>query len=225
VAEAREPLDDQQYFQAIEERFLELRGAPLLLSPSDWRVAQKWNRAGIPLPLVLRTLEEIFARRREREADGRVSGLRYCNSAVEATWRQERELQATVSRGGFPAETLDIAARLQRLAASVPRELPGFAQVTEAIRAAVAEPTSHLVEQRLAQIENEWLSRVIAGDGELDLDAVLRDVETRLASLAATLPKEDLDTHRERLRRQKIRVLYGLPSLSIFAPEASPETD
>ena len=43
---------DQAYFQAIEETFVRLRGAPLLLSPADWQVARRWHRDGVPLPLV-----------------------------------------------------------------------------------------------------------------------------------------------------------------------------
>lgn len=220
MAEPDDTLDDQQYFRAIEERFLELRGAPLLLSPSDWRVAQSWNRAGIPLSLVLQALEELFARRRERDAEGRVSGLRYCTSAVEAAWRQRRELQASAAREATPTEALDIPGRLDRLASSLPAGLPGRQSVVEAILAASEEASSHSVERRLSEIEESWLSEVMGGEATSKLEAVDRDVEARLATLAATLPREELATHRERLRRQKIRALYGFPSLSIFAPEA-----
>lgn len=225
VADSSDALDVQQYFQAIEERFLELRGAPLLLSPSDWRVVQRWNRAGIPLDLVLRTLDELFARRRECEVDSRVPGLRYCKTAVEAAWRQVRDLQAPAERGDARSETLDVPARLERLASSLPGDLPGGAEVAEAIRAAAKAGSSHGVEKRLAQIEDDWLSRVMADESAPQLEALDRDVEARLVTLAATLPRDELDTHRVRLRRQKIRALYGLPSLSIFAPEALPDRD
>src|SRR5262249_60194670 len=82
------------YFQAIEEIFVELRGAPLLLSPADWQVARRWHREGVPLDLVRGSLEEVFAKRKERGAKGKISSLRCCAPAVAAAWAGLRELAA-----------------------------------------------------------------------------------------------------------------------------------
>src|SRR3954453_16361708 len=94
---------DHAYFQAVEEIFVQLRGAPLLLSPVDWQVARRWHREGVPLDLVRSTLEEVFAKRRERGAKGRISSLRYCAPAVEAAWADLRERPAPPRRAGGPA--------------------------------------------------------------------------------------------------------------------------
>ena len=74
---------DHAYFQAVEEIFVELRGAPLLLSPADWQVASRWRQEGVPLSLVLSILAERFAERAERGARGRVNSLRYFADAVD----------------------------------------------------------------------------------------------------------------------------------------------
>ena len=84
----------QQYFRAIEEAFIRLRGAPLLLSPEDWRQAEQWRRRGVPLELVLAVLEQVFARRLERGARGRIQSLRYCAQAVETAWQEVEALTA-----------------------------------------------------------------------------------------------------------------------------------
>src|SRR5436309_13032449 len=86
------------YFQAIEEVFVALRGAPLLLSPTDWQIARRWHREGIPLGLIRQALEAVFAKRQERGAKGRISSLRYCAPAVEAAWAERRELAAPGGR-------------------------------------------------------------------------------------------------------------------------------
>ncbi|HTQ81557.1 MAG TPA: hypothetical protein VMM92_16285, partial [Thermoanaerobaculia bacterium] len=57
--------EEHAYFEAVEEIFVGLRGAPLLLSPADWQVARRWQREGVPLSLVRGALEEVFAKRRE----------------------------------------------------------------------------------------------------------------------------------------------------------------
>ncbi|HXO27368.1 MAG TPA: hypothetical protein VOA80_08500, partial [Thermoanaerobaculia bacterium] len=111
-------LEDHAYFLAIEDHFVRLRGAPLLLSPADWQVARRWHRQGIPLELVRRALEEVFARRRERGAKGRISSLRYCAPAVEAAWTDHSELAAPGAR--VEAEAFDAASRLAALAAALP---------------------------------------------------------------------------------------------------------
>src|SRR5262245_5879970 len=111
----------QRYFRAIEAAFVRLRGAPLLLSPADWQVARRWFEEGVPLDLVVRGLEEVFARRRERGAKGRISSLRYCAPAVEHAWEEVASL--TAAGRTAPAEPIDIAARLAALAAALPAEL------------------------------------------------------------------------------------------------------
>src|SRR5947199_3401725 len=208
--EVEEP--SHAYFQAVEEIFVALRGAPLLLSPADWQVARRWHREGVPLDLVRSTLEEVFAKRKERGAKGRISSRRYCAPAVEAPWADLRELTASARRAEAPA--FEVAPRLAALAAS----LPG--------REALAAQVAHLsgdpqeVEERLAALDREMLDQAWEGlDGEARSE-VESAVEKTLASLAGRLPAGELASSRERLVRQTLRRKLGLPVLSLFSPEA-----
>jgi hypothetical protein len=208
--EAEDP--DHAYFQAIEEIFVELRGAPLLLSPADWQVARRWHREGVPLDLVRSTLEEVFAKRKERRAKGKISSLRYCAPAVEAAWADLRELTVPARRAEAP--TFEVAPRLAALAAS----LPG--------REALATQVTHLsgdpqeVEERLAALDRQMLDQAWEGlDGEARSE-VEAAVEKTLAALAGQLPLAELASSRERLVRQTLRRKLGLPVLSLFSPEA-----
>jgi hypothetical protein len=208
--EVEEP--PHSYFQAIEEIFVELRGAPLLLSPADWQVARRWQREGIPLDLVRSTLEEVFAKRKERGAKGKISSLRYCAPAVEAAWADLRELTAPARRAEAPA--FEVAPRLASLAASLPAR--------EALSARVAglsgDPQE--VEEHLAALDRQMLDQAWDGlDGETRSE-VEAAVEKTLASLAGRLPLAELASSRERLVRQTLRRKLGLPVLSLFSPEA-----
>jgi len=82
--------DEQAYFLALEERLIQLNGAPRLLSPADFQLACKWQRDGLPLELVLRVIEEVMVRREEGGVGGRISSLRYFASAVETAWSKHR---------------------------------------------------------------------------------------------------------------------------------------
>jgi hypothetical protein len=203
---------DHAYFQAVEEIFVELRGAPLLLSPADWQVARRWHREGVPLDLVRSTLEEVFAKRKERGAKGKISSLRYCAPAVEAAWADLRELTAPARRAEAPA--FEAAPRLAALAASL--------QGRETLAAQITHLSGDLqeVEERLAVLDREMLDQAwdeLDGETRSEVDAA---VEKTLASLAGRLPVLELASSRERLVRQTLRRKLGLPVLSLFSPEA-----
>src|SRR6185295_8253086 len=149
---------DHAYFQAVEEMFVELRGSPLLLSPADWQVARRWHKEGVPLDLLRRTLAEVFARRKERGAKGRISSLRYCAPAVEAAWAELRELTAPGERLAAPA--FDPSLRLRALAASLPPELAGRDSLTERILSPASDPQE--IEAGLATLHREMIAGAAA---------------------------------------------------------------
>ena len=212
---AERETDDHAYFEAIEEIFVHLRGAPLLLSPADWQVARRWHRDGIPLDLVRRALEEVFAKRKERGAKGKISSLRYCAPAVEAAWEDLRELTAPGERTAAPV--LDVAARLEALAAALP---PGNEEL--AGRLVALEGDAPAVEERLAALDREALAAAAAGLAGEDKREIEAAVEKALAALRGRLPAEELERSRERLTHQVLRQRLGLPVLSLFSPEADP---
>ena len=208
---------DHSYFQAIEEVFVELRGAPLLLSPADWQVARRWHQEGVPLDLVRSTLGEVFARRKERGSKGKISSLRYCVPAVEAAWADLKELTAPGHRVEAPA--FEVASRLAALAAALPTGLSGREALAARLGALTGDPQE--VEEHLSTIDREMLDRVAA---ELDVDMrseIALAVEKTLVSLGGRLPAAELESSRERLAHQILRRRLGLPVLSLFSPEAA----
>jgi hypothetical protein len=212
---------DQAYFLAIEDHFVRLRGAPLLLSPADWQVARRWHRLGVPLDLVRRALEEVFARRRERGAKGRISSLRYCAPAVEAAWAEHAELTAPGAREA--AAPLAADERLAALAAALPA---GLARTGE-LRHRLAELSAsdldpQAIEERLAELDGEALDSALAELAPAERAALDAAVERAVAGLAGRLAAAEIERARERLVRQVLRERLGLPILSLFSPEALP---
>lgn len=217
---------DHQYFQAVEEIFIGLRGAPLLLSPADYRVAAGWHSAGIPLDLVREALEQVFERRRERGAKGTVSSLRYCARAVEGSWEQAQELTATAHRQAEPENP--VGPRLEALAGALlasQEASPGSPAVDLegfAMRIRSLEGSSPQVERSLADLDQELLEQASEGLGSELREDLAAEVESALAKLSGRLPEAELERARERLRRQLLRRKLALPVLSLFAPEAEP---
>lgn len=208
--------EEQAYFQAIEAIFVRLRGAPLLLSPADWKVAQRWNREGVPLDLVERGLEEIFARRKESGRKGRIQSLRYCAPAVDAMWSEISELQSSGTRKA-PA-TLAVEPRLKALASALPPALPERDAWTRRIRD--LEGTSAAVERQLATLDEELLDTIFSRLSTSERRELEEEIESRVAVLAERLTADEVQEARQRLARQLVRRHWGLPVLSLFAPQA-----
>jgi hypothetical protein len=212
---------EHAYFRALEETFIRLRGAPLLLSPADWRVASAWYSEGIPLTVVVRALEEVFARRRERGAKGRIQSLRYCAPAVAAAWEEIRSLTAPGRQA--EAEPLLVAPRLAALAAALPAELEdrqGWARRITALAGGTEE-----VEAALADLDRELLGDLEATQEPGVREQLAGEMEAALARLATRLGDRELEEARGRLLRLLLRQRLGLPVLSLFSPEAEPPTE
>lgn len=205
--------EDQTYFQRIEETFIRLRGAPLLLSPADWRVAQEWRQQGVPLALVLATLEEVFAARAARGGRGRVNSLRYVAPAVEAAWERARELQAS-GASVEPAAGPSTEERLARLADSLPAALPRRARWGDAIRS--LEGTPEAVEARLAAVEAELHEALRAALDPATASELEREVDEALSRAGARIAAEERQRLRRQLEGRALRRRFDLPVLSLF---------
>ena len=207
-----------RYFQQIEEAFIGLRGAPMLLSPVDWQVARRWYEQGIPATLVVSVLEELFARRAERGQSRRVSSLRYCSRAVEDAWAQARELSGgTRRRGATPG---DWRAALHRLAERLPDDLDGVARWREKLLELGSEVSAERAEVQLAALDDALLGAVAAGLGDLERERLEDRVERSIAGLIGRLPEDELEETRRRLWQQVLRDDAQLPLLSLFSRDA-----
>ena len=210
------------YFMALEEVFLELRGSPLQLSPKDWQVARAWHEEGIPLGVVEDTVRRIFERRQvkaeaeDEKKDDKVWGLGHFKRPVAAAWKRQQKLQAPAAGG--EEESLDLAARLQRLAASLPDSLAG--REAAAARIVALEGDAERIERRLTQIDGELLNAAREGLPAAEGDEIERELTLSRRALEARLPAEELARAEDRLREEILRRRLALPVLSLFSPEA-----
>ncbi len=201
---------DHSYFQAIESTFIELRGAPLLLSPADWQVAQSWHQQGISLRLVESTLREIFEHRQAVPQD-KVLTLRFCRSAVEKAFKREQELSLGADRQ-TTVPGLDLAQILGRLADSLPDQMADLSW-----RLRQLEGDAEHLEKQLGDLDHELMERassLLDEDSRQQLDAALAE---SLASLGRRLSRAELEQAAPRLRNSLLRRQLELPILSLFS--------
>jgi len=85
-------LEQFNYFREIEGAFVRRRGRNLLLSPVDWALIESWEQKGVPLRIVLSTIDEVFDHVDSDPAKAAsIRSLSYCKDAVEARYRTWRE--------------------------------------------------------------------------------------------------------------------------------------
>lgn len=97
VGAAREPPSrgQDEYLRAIEDYMARIRLSPMLLSPKEWTVAQKWKADGIPLMVVFKGIDGAI-RSVSSHKDGygklRVT-LSYCDKPVRSAFKSYAKAQ------------------------------------------------------------------------------------------------------------------------------------
>ncbi len=85
------------YFTEIEEYFWRKRGAQILVSPLDWAILESWQKANIPVEIVLKGIDQAFesyARSRRGASWRPLKSLGYCVDAVLDAAIQAQEAAA-----------------------------------------------------------------------------------------------------------------------------------
>ena len=174
------------YFTEIEEYFWRKRGAQILVSPLDWAILESWQKAQIPVEVVLKGIDAAFESysRSRRGAGGRpLKSLAYCVDAVldaamaaqEAAAGRGPESSPGAGRAAAtpPFSLEELSAFMERNAARM-REAANQAARTQqpgckALSLRIAEAATRLEECRAG----------LADDARMDLE----DLERRLTVL------------------------------------------
>jgi hypothetical protein len=230
------------YFTEIEEYFWRKRGAHLLVSPLDWAIVETWQRAGIPLPAVLKGIDRAFEsyQRSRRGAAGRqLKSLAYCVEAVLDAAEQEREAAAgvgpqakkpaageTFSRDELRAFFQRNAARLARAAEKLCGRHAELAARVEQSRKRLEELLLLLdsparldledLERRLTVLEEKLTAALTAGAGEELLLEIRREMDRALAPYRRKMTAEQLGQLERQYTQKRLFEKHDLPRLSLF---------
>jgi len=229
TARAPDEAPDRTYFSAIEEEFVRLRGAPLILSPSDWHLAAAWHRQGIPLTVVLNAIRQVMESAASRGRRKPVLSLSYCRHEVEAEYG--RYLEAAAGHGSLqPADSGPSlgqrlekkAVRLGDLAHEQPALAGAAAAAAEALRQAArdldqgaASPDD--LERRLVACERDLLDRL---QDTLPAEELANLVEACRQRLAPYRPRMATAAYESTLRHAcdtALRRRFGTPRLSLLS--------
>ena len=217
------------YFTEIEETFVRRRGKNLFLSPLDWALIEAWQDRGIPLHIVIRSIESVFDVFDKQPAGTRtIKSLFYCREEIEAQYKEWMGSQT--GKSGETGEDTTSAFSTEAVAA----------HVANAITLLNANTTTALKEDLARAVDRlEELSANMTGDFET-IDGTLGDIERLLdrallsnwdAPHLKTLEKEiagqlrgykadmDADAYKntfDLMLLKRLREEAGIPRLGLF---------
>jgi hypothetical protein len=230
------------YFTEIEEHFWKKRGAHLLVSPLDWAIVETWQKAGIPLPAVLKGIDRAFESwgRSKRAASGRqLKSLAYCVDAVlDAAAEAQEAAAGTGPETGRPRATEPFsrdelkryfsrnAARLRASSQKMGAAKAGLATRLDDAAARVDEVAVLLdapaaldledIERRLTVLEEKLTAALSADADEEVMLGIRREMDSSLAPYRRKMSAAQLAQLERQYLQKRLFEHFGVPRLSLF---------
>lgn len=201
----------------------------------DWALIESWEKEGIPLKIVLSTIDELFD---QLEADpkraGSIRTLTYCKDAVEArysAWKEsmvgapagasepEAEESESASKAGSSQSRLeDLAAKLEELA-------PGFeGEVREALVSAKesigllkgSSAAPQEIEAELDRLDDLIDESLLGHADEKEVRRIRESALWELGERASLMDKDALERTTGLVVKKELRRASGIPGLGLF---------
>ena len=112
---------EENYYSEVETYFIELRGSPLFITPSEWAIVANWEASGIPLKVVKEGIDRVFERPRKSSS---ALKLGYCEQAVAFAFRRFREIRLGNRNRDSEEKGFDVKAHLVKLVSEVREKYP-----------------------------------------------------------------------------------------------------
>lgn len=217
------------YFTEIEDTFVRRRGKHLFLSPLDWALIDGWKERGIPLHIVIRSIESVFdVYERQPVGTRSIKTLFYCREEIESQYNEWLKSQVGKSNddaadgtAAFSAD--DIAAHItgsiEKLRAVTYPELDeGISRVIERLGELRDELTSDVetIDKTLGDIEKVLDRALLASWDRENMKTLEREIAGQLRAYKAEMEREAYKNTYDLMLLKRLREEAGIPRLSLF---------
>lgn len=216
------------YFTEIEETFIRRRGKNLFLSPLDWALIEAWQDRGIPLHIVIRSIESVFDVFDKQPAGTRtIKSLFYCREEIEAQykeWLTSQTGKSDSSGSGTEQFTTEVvAAHIAGTADALRANKSG--NLKEDLSRAITrleELAAHItadfetIDATLGDIE-KLLERAMLTNWEPEhLKILKKEVSGQLRGYKAEMDAESYKNTFDLMLLKRLREEAGIPRLGLF---------
>jgi hypothetical protein len=220
-------LNYYNYFTEIEETFVRRRGKNLFLSPLDWALIEAWQDRGIPLHIVIRSIESVFDVFDQQPVGTRsIKSLLYCREEIEVQYKE----WSTSQTGSSADETSNGSFSTNEIADHIAKTITALrsntsASLKEDIERAVArlEELSldltddfETIDKTLGDIER-LLDRALVSNWEPSHMKVLqKEIAGHLRGYKAEMTPEAYKSTFDLMLLKRLREEAGIPRLGLF---------
>ena len=171
------------YFTEIEDTFIRRRGKNLFLSPIDWALIESWQDRGIPMHIVIRSIESVFDIYDKQPAGTRsIKSLFYCREEIEVQYAEWSRSQAGKGR-----ETGDESHETEFSTSEIAAHI---AKSIETLNAITNDELSEDISRAVARLEE---LKTNLTDNFESIDGTLSDIEKLLErAMLSNWPKAHL---------------------------------
>lgn len=218
------------YYTEIEDTFVRRRGKHLFLSPLDWAMIDGWKERGIPLHIVLRSIESVFdVYDRQSPGTRTIKSLFYCREEIEIQHREWLSSQTgkgdseqgSASEPEFTVERIaqhidDCAAKLAKCEIECLSE--GIGRAVTHLSEIKANLTNDLdtVDKTLSDVE-KLLDRTLLENWDPNHLAMLEaNVKSQLKPYKSDMEPDKYRQTYELMVMKRLREEAGIPRLGLY---------
>ena len=220
------------YFTEIEDTFVRRRGKHLFLSPLDWAMIESWQDRGLPLHIVLRSIESVFDvydKQPETMRTRTIKSLFYCREEIEAQyneWLTSRTGKSQETDG----ETRESQFSKESISGHIEKSIATLKAVSaESLREDIARAISRLeeltgnlsgnfetIDKTLSDIE-KLLDRAMLSNWESShLKILEKEVAGQLRAYKAEMEPDVYKNTFDLMLLKRLREEAGIPRLGLF---------
>lgn len=220
------------YFTEIEDTFVRRRGKHLFLSPLDWAIIEAWQDRGIPLHIVLRSIESVFDVYDKQPPQLRtrtIKSLFYCREEIEAQYNEWITSQ-TGKSGDAPTNEADSVFSVEAVREHIEKVIEKLKAVSidglnEDVTRAISrleELTANLtsdfetIDKTLGDIEKILDGAMLSNWEARHLKALEKEVAGQLKAYKAEMDADVYKNTFELMLLKRLREEAGIPRMGLF---------
>lgn len=218
------------YFTEIEDTFIRRRAKNLFLSPLDWALIEAWQERGIPLHIVIRSIESVFDVFDKQPAGTRsIKSLFYCREEVEVQFAEWSRSQAGKTVGS-PAGGSDEIFTVEKVASHIDGAIdalkacqtPGLAEDIERSIVRLEELKSGLTDQfeaidgTLLDIEKLLERSMVTNWDPEHLISLKKEIAALLKEYKKSMEPDAYANMFELMLLKRLREESGIPRFGLF---------
>jgi len=230
-----------QYFSEVEQRYLQRRGSPLLMSTLDWALIETWKDAGIPLAAVLRGIDDAFDswdKKSQRGKVKRINSLTYCTQTVMTAAQQMAEAAIGINTDtdpekakkesgleadrvhGYLLQNMNAIESVLGKSKFAPSVTNLLHDTIASLRELAGEKTAALpledLERHLTVLEDKMMAALQAATSDAELIEVRTQADREMAPHKRRMNSAQIEQLQRQYVVRKLLEKAGLPRLSLF---------